>query len=93
METEDVRMTEIALGPFSTLILFSIPRKSEDTSERQPCAVESRSPFNILVDPARVESSFASLHQRKKSASRLTNKKYLELRIQFRAFTRGEEQY
>jgi hypothetical protein len=28
MKTEDVRMTEVTLGPFATLILFSVPRRA-----------------------------------------------------------------
>ena len=28
MKTEDVRMTEIAVGPYTTLILFSVPERA-----------------------------------------------------------------
>lgn len=33
MKTEDVRMTEIALGPFLTLVLFSVPANARATNE------------------------------------------------------------
>ena len=36
MKTEDVRMTEITMGPFTTLILFSAPGHSKAADHIQP---------------------------------------------------------